>query len=237
MLTAAICDDNSTFLREAKAMLQQDHRIGEINIYNHPEDLLHDISSGAKRFDLVLMDIDFDEEETGIQAAGKVCRLCPDTEILYMTAYNDRFSQQILLGDAQPAGYLTKPIAPELLTRYIDKICRRQGGTTFLTLSIRGQEHSIPVEIIRYMESRDHMVTIYMDGEDLIVYEKLDSLIKKLPAVFVRCHKSYVVNMTRICRLDPDRVQLEDGAFVPVSQSNRIHMRTAFFEYIGEKTV
>ncbi|MCD8021490.1 MAG: LytTR family DNA-binding domain-containing protein [Lachnospiraceae bacterium] len=237
MLKAAICDDNSTFLRESKALLLQDHRIGGISIYNHPEDLLHDISSGAKHFDLVLMDIDFDEEETGIQAAGKVCRLCPDTEILFVTSYNDRFSQQILLGDAQPAGYLTKPIAPDLLTRYIDKICRKQGGKIFLTISIRGQEHSIPVERIRYMESRDHTVTIYMDGEKLLVYERLDSLLEKLPEVFVRCHKSYVVNMTRICRLDPDRVQLEDGVLVPVSRANRIHMRTAFFQYIGEKTV
>ena len=237
MLTAAICDDNSVFLRESKAALQQDHRIGEISVYSDTEDLLHDISSGAKGFDLVLMDIDFEGKENGIQAAGRVCRLCPDTEILFVTAYNDRFSQQVLLGDAQPAGYLTKPIVPEYLTRYIDKICRKQGGMTFLTLSIRGQEHSIPVEKIRYMESRDHTVTIYMDGEELLVYEKLGSLLERLPAVFVRCHKSYVVNMTRICRLEPDRVQLEDGAFVPVSRANRANMRTVFFQYIGEKTV
>ncbi len=237
MLKVAVCDDNTVFLKEAETLLRQDHRVEEISLYSDPEDLLDDISHGQKIFDLVLMDIDFEQEENGIGVAGELCRRLPDTEILYVTAYNDRFSQQILLGEAQPLGYMVKPLAPDLLTRYIDKIYSKWGNRKWLTLSIRGQEHSVPINRIRYMESHNHMVAIYLDGEELLVYDKLDSLLEKLPEVFIRCHKSYVINMRRICRMYADKVSLDDGTIIPVSRANRASVRTRFFNYIGEETV
>lgn len=237
MLKVAVCDDNTVFLHESENMLRQDHRIEKITLYSDPDDLLNDISRSLASFELVLMDIDFKEDENGIQAAGEICRRLPDAEILYVTAYNERFSQQILLGDVQPAGYLVKPLQPELLSRYIDKIYSRRGSRIWLKLSIHGQEYSVPAGKIRYMESHNHTVTIYMEGEEeLLVYDKLDSLLQKLPAVFIRCHKSYVVNMKRICRLDPDKAVLEDGIMIPVSRANRAKVRERFFQYIGEET-
>ncbi len=234
MLNVAVCDDNDIFLREARNLLRQEQRVEKITLYSDPEDLLHDISTGKESFDMVLMDIEF-EEENGIRSAGEIIRLIPEVSILYMTAYNERYSQQILLGDAQPLGYMVKPLSQELLSKYIDKIYRKRGARKYLTLSIRGKEYSILTDRIRYMESQNHTVKIYLDGEELLVYDKLESILAKLPDVFVQCHKSYVVNMKRISRLDPEKVYLQGGTAIPVSRANRAHMRMAFFTYIGEE--
>ncbi|MCD7859236.1 MAG: LytTR family DNA-binding domain-containing protein [Firmicutes bacterium] len=236
-MQVAVCDDNSAFLREAQAMLQQEQRIERVALYTDPEDLLEDIACGRESFDMILMDIDFDTQERGIQSAGQICRLLPDVEILYVTAYNDRFSQNILLGDAQPMGYLVKPVQPERLRQYIDKFYRKRGSRAYLTLSIRGQDYSISADSIRYMESRNHTVRICMDGEELLAYDKLDAIFARLPPVFARCHKSYVVNLKRICRLDPDRAYLADGTAIPVSRAKRAQLREAFFRLIGEELV
>lgn len=235
MLSVAVCDDNSVFLSEAQKVLRQDNRVGEIELYGSPEELREDIAHKWKRFDVVLMDIDFGRDENGIRAAEKMKQVLPELQIVYVTAYNDQYSQQILLSDAEPAGYMVKPLDPEILSRYLDKIYRKRGGRMYLTVQIRGQEYSVAVGSIQFMENHNHTVTIHTDEGELRVYDKLDHLLSVLPPVFIRSHKSYVVNMNRISRLEPDRAILASGLSVPISRANRIKVRAEFFRHIGEK--
>ncbi|MCD8148093.1 MAG: LytTR family DNA-binding domain-containing protein [Clostridiales bacterium] len=234
MLNVAVCDDNSVFLSEAQKVLRQDSRVGEIDLYSSPEELKEDIAHRWKHIDVVLMDIDFGSGEDGIRAMEKIKQILPEVQIVYVTAYNDRYSQQVLLSDAEPTGYMVKPLDPDILKRYFDKIYRKRGGKMYLTLQMKGREYSVSVGSIQFMENHNHTVTIHTDEGELRVYDKLDHLLAGLPPVFIRSHKSYVVNMNRICRLEPDRVILANGLSVPISRANRAKVHEAFFRHIGE---
>lgn len=90
-------------------------------------------------------------------------------------------------------------------------------------------------ETVLYLESRNHTVVIHTDDRDYTVYKKLSELTKRLPAVFVRCHKSYLVNMNRIRRLNGDEIWLSEMLMVPVSKRYLVQTREEFFRHIGQK--
>lgn len=64
MLKLAVCDDNPLFLEEITEVLETDQRVGEVSVYENPENLLEEIGKKEKNFDAVFMDIEFTERNT-----------------------------------------------------------------------------------------------------------------------------------------------------------------------------
>ena len=235
MLNVAVCDDSDVFLQEAEAALRRDARIGEIRLYHTMEQLLKAVLNLETKIDLVLMDIEFEAEKNGLTAAEELCRVRPQIQIIYVTGYNDRYAQHVLLSRVNLVGYLTKPLDSGLLTSYLDKLYRTSSNKSFFTFSVRGQQVSVLTEAVLYLESRNHTVVIHTDEAEYTVYEKLSSLSEQLPPVFVRCHKSYLVNMNRIQRLSGSEIRLSETHKVPISKRYQTQAREAFFRHIGQK--
>lgn len=234
MLNVAVCDDSDVFLKEAETALRRDARIGEIRLYHTPEQLLTAARDGGSMLDLVIMDIEFEAKKNGLTAAEELCRVRPQIQIIYVTGYNDRYAQHVLLSRVNLVGYLTKPLDAAVLTSYLDKIYRSSSRKSFFTFSVRGQQVSVLTEAVLYLESRNHTVVIHTDEADYTVYDKLSDLSERLPPVFVRCHKSFLVNMNRIERLSGSEIWLSETLMVPVSKRYLAQTREAFFRHIGQ---
>lgn len=235
MLNVAVCDDSEAFLQEAVTALRRDARIGEIRLYHTTEQLLEAALDTETGIDLILMDIEFEAEKNGLTVAEEICRVRPQMQIIYMTGYNDRFAQHVLLSRVNLVGYLTKPLDASVLTRYLDKLYQASALKSFFTFSVRGQQISVLTETVLYLESRNHTVVIHTNDGDYTVYEKLPELLEKLPPVFARCHKSYLVNMNRIRRLNGSEIWLSEELMVPISKRYLAQTRESFFRHIGQK--
>lgn len=235
MLNVAICDDSDAFLQEAETMLRRDARIDEIRLYHTPECLLEAALEGKTRIDLVLMDIEFEAKKNGLTAAEELCCAKPEIQVIYITGYNDRYAQHVLLSRVNLVGYLTKPLDASVLTRYLDKLYKASSLKAFFTFFVRGQQISVLTETVLYLESRNHTVVIHTDDGNYTVYEKLSALMERLPLVFVRCHKSYLVNMNRIRRLSGDEIWMSEVVMIPISKRYLLPTREAFFRHIGQK--
>lgn len=237
MLNIAVCDDDAVFLEQMRRLLDQDERVGLAALYSAPEDFLRAVDAGAGcGLDAVLMDISFEAGPSGLQCASALYRTAPQVAVVYVTGYAD-YAQYILLEDANVAGYLTKPVDAALLGRYLDKLSARQARQS-LTVSVRGRARAVPAMSIRYIESRNHAALIHtVSGEDLTAYEKLSVLLGQLPEQFVQCHKSFLVNMEQVERMEPGALLLRGGGTVPVSRSRAQAARQAFFRCIGGKVL
>ena len=64
-------------------------------------------------------------------------------------------------------------------------------------------------------------------------YEKLDNLEQQLPDSFLRCHKSFLVNMDKITGFLPNGIQLSDGTVASVSRTKLKESKQKYFQYIG----
>ncbi|HTY59401.1 MAG TPA: LytTR family DNA-binding domain-containing protein [Bacteroidota bacterium] len=101
------------------------------------------------------------------------------------------------------------------LTRPIERILVRDGNSV----------HVIPAAVIDHIEAQDDYVTIYSGGKKFLKLERISELEAALdPKLFVRIHRSHIVNIERLARLETYAkesriVVLRDGTKLPVSRS------------------
>ena len=81
------------------------------------------------------------------------------------------------------------------------------------------------------MEAQDDYVSIHADGKEHLKHQTLASLEAGLdPSRFVRIHRSYLVNVHRVARIEPETrdrfaVVLADGTVLPASKSGEQRLR------------
>ncbi len=91
--------------------------------------------------------------------------------------------------------------------------------------------HVIPVARIDWIEAQDDYVGIHAEGRTHLKNRTLQDLAEGLdPARFVRVHRSYVLNVDRLARLEiqakDSRVAiLKDGKVLPVSRAGYARLR------------
>lgn len=95
----------------------------------------------------------------------------------------------------------------------------------------------VPCDKLDYAEAQDDYVMLRCQGKNHLKQETISNLEGSLdPAKFVRIHRSYVVNLERIAKIEPyskdSRVAvLGDGTKLPVSRSGYARLK----ELLGEK--
>jgi two-component system LytT family response regulator len=93
----------------------------------------------------------------------------------------------------------------------------------------------MPVSRLDSAEAQDDYVALYSEGKSWLKQQTVASLEAALdPRRFIRLHRSWLVNMERIVRLEPNTKDtwlavLRDGRQVPVSRSGY----TRFRELVG----
>ena len=84
--------------------------------------------------------------------------------------------------------------------------------------------HVIPVGKLDYAEAQDDYVALRSEGRRWLKQQTIASLEAALdPKRFVRLHRSYLVNVERITRIEPNTKDtwlavLTDGSKIPVSR-------------------
>lgn len=231
----ALCDDNKLCLMELKEQLQAVSNEYDIVPFNDLNMFFSSVGSGSK-YDVVFMDIDWGHKQTGIDAAEKLYRVSPNTKIIYVTGYGDRYSQNIFLQSANLSGFLTKPVDEDLLRANLKKVEDAIPLSCQPTIVIRqyGSIVSVPCLEIVHIESKARTIEVYTVGGVEITYGKLENIMESLPAWFVQCHKSYAVNMRQIQRILSNQIILKNGTRIPISRSKYNKTKEAYFTYIGE---
>lgn len=234
-MRVAICDDETDALDLLQSRLEQNGRASQIKRFHAAQQLLDTVAAG-ERFDLVLMDIEWNQSQNGIDFASAVNEICPNTQMIFVTGHPDRYFQQIFLKPVNLCGYLGKPVdsvvLEQLLQKALEAISAREEQK--LLVQHNGIVHALPLPKICYLESRGHQLIIHTTEENVTCYEQLEKLKQRLPGSFFQCHKSYLVNMDCIRRIEKNCILLKTGETLPVSKAKHADTRTAFFLYMGE---
>ena len=164
-----------------------------------------------------------------------------DVPVIFVTAY-DEFA--IRAFEVHAVDYLLKPVSGERLGRALDRVrergraaagprpaeiraSARKPGETLERVVIRdgAQVHVLPVGKIDYVEAQDDYVGFRSQGKLLLKEQTMAEVEASLdPRQFVRIHRSYVLNVERLARVElyakDSRVAiLADGTKLPVSRS------------------
>jgi two-component system LytT family response regulator len=176
----------------------------------------------------------------------------PGPAVVFCTAY-DEYALRAF--EVHAVDYLLKPFSRERLAEALTRVRARRGAATSVAgpvthaleisaaarpgtrplerILVRdgAKVHVIPVDQVDYLEAQDDYVAIHAQGRSWLKPQPLAELAAQLdPAHFVRIHRSYVLPVTRLARLElyakDSRVAiLPDGKQLPVSRSGYARLK------------
>jgi len=185
----------------------------------------------------------------------------PPPAVIFVTAY-DQYAMRAF--ETNAVDYLLKPFRLDRFKKALDRARERihhapagaPGGVaaglgpTELAAAARppGQAverivvrdgskvHIIPIAKLDYVEAQDDYAALHSEQKSYLKQQTIASLETQLDAQrFVRIHRSYIVNLERIARIEPyakdSRVAvLRDGTQLPVSRSGYARLKTLLGE-------
>lgn len=231
----AICDNESIAIDALQQKINRVTKINYIQRFTSIQQFWSVIEDG-ETFHIVFMDIDWEQSNDGIDFAARLYELRPNTQVIYVTGYNDRFSQQIFLQPANLCGYLIKPVDEELLCSLLQKAENTFANQTEEKLLVqqKGIIHAVGFREIIFLESVGHQVLIHTNDRLISCYERLEVIKSRLPNRFLQCHKSYLVNMDYIQHIEKSGILMNNGELIPVSKAQYANTRSSFFRYMGQ---
>ncbi len=162
--------------------------------------------------DVVFMDIDLGGDD-GMECAKIMTQLSPKVKIIFATAHSEYMASAF---EIYAFDYLVKPFDMERVVRTLDRIRDQQSGAQMPDavtrsekyqgkLLIKGKEQSwlVSVEDIIFIEKADGSTRIVTKADEYKTALSLTDLEEKLDKEqFIRCHKSYIVNVSQISRME-----------------------------------
>jgi two-component system, LytTR family, response regulator len=202
---------------------------------------------GELRPDLVFLDVQMPKLD-GFEVLEL---LDPPPAVIFVTAY-DQYAMRAF--DAHAVDYLLKPFHLDRFKKSLERARARLGEPKPVAAELAaaarppGQKlervvvkdgarvHIIPVDKLDYVEAQDDYVALHSDKKSYLKQQTISSLEAQLdPARFARIHRSYIVNLERIVRIEPYTkdsrvVILRDGAQLPVSRSGHAKLKVIWGE-------
>lgn len=232
-----VCDDDAAFAQEMterlNRLLPSIDRWGQVDCVSDPA-LLTDEQLGC--YDIAFLDIDMGET-SGMDLARRLRRLQQDTVLIFVT----NFVEYSLEGyEVQAFRYLLKSELDEKLEKYLRQavsVCRRERA--LIRIQSEREEVDIPPQAILYIEAALRRSTLHLRGfscDTLTTRTTLNELTALLaPRGFLRVHKSFLVNMAHIQRLQSTLVCLAGDIELPVSAHRYPEVKKDYLQWKGQK--
>ncbi len=193
--------------------------------------------------DILLLDIQMPK----LDGFEVVELLDPCLPVIFVTAYDEHALRAF---EVHAVDYLLKPFSVERLTSALERARTRKGRTREIPfeaiataarphashlqrIMVRegAQVHVLAVDDVDFIEARDDAVVINVGSREHLKPQRLAALADRLdPDRFIRVHRSFVVNVDRIARIElyakDSRIAiLNDGIQIPVSRSGYARLR------------
>ena len=230
----ALCDDLKqdrellrAYLRDALA----ERRItADIEVFDSGDALLEHLS--REPFDAYFLDI-YMQGMTGVQTAYRLLEKDARTVIVFITSSPDHMADGFQIGAVH---YLVEPVTLDSVGQALERVLRLlDKPEAYITLQIGRMEKQVLLEDIVFVESRERQCLIHTKKEVMPPYIRLDELQAMLDDRFLRCHRSYLINMAETEGLFSDGFLMSDGAAVPVKRDKRLEMKQRFEQYCFDK--
>ena len=185
---------------------------------------LEETVSQKIRTDIVCVDITM---EGALELTKELRRLTPSSYIILIAS--PRISPAVYMRPAIGAeSLLLKPLSErqiqevlsEAIRTYIDRFLSPDEKKVFV-IEHKGGRVLIDYNNIYFFESREKRVYLNTEAEEFGFYDTLDELQEKLEDGFIRCHRSFLINKSKIVNvfLSQNRIILKNEFEIPLSRS------------------
>lgn len=160
-------------------------------------------------FDLFILDIVLNPSDnhcdTGIDFASyiRTQEYYSHTPIIFITSYPEHM--QVAINDTHCYSFIIKPYNTETVVKTLLEVAdySNYDSSFFKIKDYTGIIFKIKIKDIIYIESNGHRLTIHTEQSNYDTGEfTLEKISELLPNIFVRCHRKYIINISKACNYD-----------------------------------
>ena len=203
MLNFIICDDNLNILNKLKTMLENIFVKNnfEANV-SYTSDNIDDILSYVddNKVDVLMLDINLKADKSGLELAEAVRKKNKDVYLIFTTGH---LEYAMVAYKFKTFDYLAKPITYDRLEDTVKRLFEDINGLPKKYIKIDNKNTIIDESQIHYIKRDGMKLIFHTSSRDYDTYSSFAKLEDKLPDNFVRCHKSFVINLNNVKNVDP----------------------------------
>lgn len=237
MIRCIAIDDEPLALRQIAAYIAKTPFLELAGQYESALKAIEELSITG--IDLMYVDINMPD----LNGINFVKTLGNPPMVVFVTAYSeyaiDGFSVNAIDYLLKPLGYKeflkSANKARKIYEAASSKLKKPDVSIEYLFVKSGYKTVRISLSDIVYIEGKREYVSIHMtNGKSHMPLISLRSLEEQLPSdKFMRIHRSYIINLTKIAVFDNSRIVLEDKAELPVSEQ----YKESFQKYIRSHSV
>ena len=206
MLNFVLCDDNQNILNRLEKMLESiliNKGLSGQVVYStaNPDNLLKYIEFHP--FDVVILDIDLKSDISGMDIANIIRKRNKKAYIIFSTAHLEYL---MVAYKYKTFDFLAKPITAERLEETIIRLFDDVSSNNFTFFKVSNKNGYINSDDIFYIQKQGKKAILKTSNGDIVLNSSFTNILNRLPDNFVRCHKSFIVNLNKIGRIQSDNV-------------------------------
>jgi len=216
MLNFVLCDDNKAALERFEKMLNLvlenndlDGNISLATIEGKVQTFLTTTTLDHVKnniVDVVILDIDLNTNISGLELAQKIRKINKKVYIIFETAHLEYL---LLAYKCKTFDYLPKPISLNNLESTILRLfndIKQDTNKTFIQLT---NGIILNTNSVLYIEKNNTKLIFKTTTGEYSTYSSFNKYQDKLPPTFIRCHKSYIANVSNINHIDNTTIHFD----------------------------
>lgn len=237
-----VCDDNAEDLETVDRLLDRYGKAAAdrslvVEKFQNASVLYNGILQGA-RADLYILDMIM-AEQTGIDIGSLLRTTGFEGMIIYITSSDD-FALDAY--GVHAARYLLKPVSEESFFEAMDFALSYKKVEKDPLFPVKTKEGTVavPYSKIEYIENYARSLNVRLTDAELIrsifIRKSFDEEIREIAAdrSFLQVHKSFLINMNYVKRLEQTDIVMESGIHVPISKARAADVKKEYLLFISD---
>ena len=235
-MNIAICEDNIEELNIINEYIEQWSKNNNIKVkidkYQSSESFLFEWTDYNK-YDIVFFDIKM-KKVSGIELSNLVREKNKVVDIVFVTGMIEYALHGYKVSAMQ---YLLKPIKQDDIYSCLKKVLERIDSTDesskFMIIKTPKKSMKLNYDEIYYFEMFSPNIVIHTIKEEIALRKKISEIEKELKSSsFIRCHRSYIVNLKYVKSISKKTIILENEVNIPLSRNKYKEVNDYFINYL-----
>ena len=231
-MNIAICDDLQLHMELLEKYIEEyaanHNQIVEFSYFSSGEALLENFEKD--KYGILFLDI-YMSGKSGIETAKAMRETGSQCLIIFTTTSLDHAIESF---DLQAIHYLVKPLSYNKVENALDRCMQR---LTLKDKYIEIMSERVMVRVLlkelMFAEVYSNVMVLHTTSGDVKTYMTLDDLAVLLEGnEFLRCHRSYIVNMDFIIGMENCDFLLKNNQKVPIPRQDKVLMKQYYANYL-----
>ena len=176
-----------------------------------------DYLESNKDIDLVFLDINLEDDKTGVDVAVELnSKYC--IPFIYLTSYSDPKTIK-LASKTFPETYLTKPFNETVLFTTLTIVKQKiEAKSKCIIIKDGSKTVKVSSDELLYIKKEGNYLEVFTKSERYVVRQSIDNFVKELDdSNFIRTHRSYAVQLKNVSLIKNQEITMI-GTSIPLSR-------------------